>query len=167
MNDLLLILIILLVSAGLIFLIKKEIKGLKEDAALGLIKQDLKGIQEEIRDTREKNIESLQNQWKESSKIIKDVTANLEKIHSDNKHVIDVKDQLGKLTDVLANPKQRGILGEYFLETLLKNIFQPGQYKSQYQFKNGEIVDAAIFIRILQKSFYVQAIWIYQACLNI
>ena len=147
MNDLLLILIILLVSAGLIFLIKKEIKGLKEDAALGLIKQDLKGIQEEIRDTREKNIESLQNQWKESSKIIKDVTANLEKIHSDNKHVIDVKDQLGKLTDVLANPKQRGILGEYFLETLLKNIFQPGQYKSQYQFKNGEIVDAAIFVK--------------------
>ncbi len=147
MDDLFLILIILFISIGVIYLVKKEINGLKEDAALGLIKQDLKGIQEEIRNSGEKNRESLENQLKESSKIIRDVTVNLEKIHTDNQNVLGVKDQLGKLTDILANPKQRGILGEYFLETLLKNIFQPSQYKSQYQFKNGEIVDAAIFVK--------------------
>ncbi len=147
MDDLFLILIILSISAGVIYLVKKEVSGLKEDAALGLIKQDLKGLQEEIRNSGEKNRESLENQLKESGKIIREVTVNLEKIHSDNQNVLGVKDQLGKLTDILANPKQRGILGEYFLETLLKNIFQPSQYKSQYQFKNGEIVDAAIFVK--------------------
>ena len=45
MDDIFLILIIFCISAGVIYLVKKEIKGLKEDAALGLIKQDLKGIQ--------------------------------------------------------------------------------------------------------------------------
>ncbi|MFH1657394.1 MAG: DNA recombination protein RmuC [bacterium] len=152
MNDFTLILTIFLIVAGgvglLIFFIRKEIKsGQPEDTAFGLIKQDLRVIQDEVRIMREKNIESFQSQWKESNQMIKEVTSNLEKLHSDHKNVLDVKEQLGKLTNVLANPKQRGILGEYFLETLLKNIFQPHQYQSQYQFKNGEIVDAVIFIK--------------------
>jgi DNA recombination protein RmuC len=33
------------------------------------------------------------------------------------------------------------------LESLLKNVFQPHQYKCQYSFKDGEIVDAVIFIK--------------------
>jgi len=115
---------------------------------------ELKEIRKEMMEAREKSMESLQNQLKESGKIvrdvtghIKDVTSQLEKIHADHQHVKDVKGQLDKLTDVLANPKQRGILGEYFLETLLKNVFQPNQYKLQYKFKDGEIVDAVIFIK--------------------
>lgn len=112
-----------------------------------ILQDELREIRDEIKESREKNIESLQTQLKESGKIVKDVTSELEKIHSDHKHVIDVKEQLSKLTDVLANPKQRGILGEYILETLLKNIFQPHQYRLPYQFKDGELVDAAIFIK--------------------
>lgn len=115
---------------------------------------ELKEIRKEMTESREKSMESLQTQLKESSTIvrdvtthIKDITSELEKIHADHQHVKDVKEQLGKLTDVLANPKQRGILGEYFLETLLKNVFQPNQYKLQYKFKNGEIVDAVIFLK--------------------
>lgn len=144
MEDFLLILIVFLIVAGGFFFIKRELKGKRED---GLIFDVIKEVRDEIRESREKNIESMQTQLKESSNIVKDVTSQLEKIHSDNKHVLDIKEQLGKLTDVLANPKQRGILGEYFLETLLKNIFQPHQYKIQYQFKDGETVDAVIFVK--------------------
>ena len=115
---------------------------------------EIKEIRKELAESREKSMESLQKQLEESGKIvrdvtghIKDVTSQLEKVHADHQHVKDVKEQLGKLTDVLANPKQRGILGEYFLETLLKNVFQPNQYKLQYKFKDGEIVDAVIFIK--------------------
>ncbi len=120
----------------------------------GDLANELKEIRKEMTIGREKSMDSLQNQLQESGKIvrdvtghIKDVTSQLEKIHADHQHVKDVKTQLGKLTDILANPKQRGILGEYFLETLLKNVFQPNQYKLQYKFKNGDIVDAVIFIR--------------------
>ena len=152
MADFILILIIfLIVSGGValsVFFIRRELKSKKNDEPVfNVFQQELKEIREEIEKTREKNIESLQKQLDESSKIVKDVTSQLEKIHSDHQHVLDVKSQLGKLTDVLANPKQRGILGEYFLETLLKNVFQPNQYQFQYQFKDGQIVDAVVFIK--------------------
>ncbi len=55
--------------------------------------------------------------------------------------------QLQSLEDILKNPKQRGILGEYYLAELLKNVFAPSQYKLQYTFKDGQIVDAVIFLR--------------------
>jgi DNA recombination protein RmuC len=61
--------------------------------------------------------------------------------------VVSFADQLQNLQDILKNPKQRGILGEYYLETLLKNVLPPGQYQMQYGFKNGEIVDAVVFVK--------------------
>lgn len=130
-----------LISLFAYLLVKSREGGIKE------LKESLKEIQEEIKESREKNIETMQIQLQESTKIVRDVTSQLEKIHADHQHVLDVKAQLGKLTDVLANPKQRGILGEYFLETLLKNVFQPNQYQLQYQFNDGETVDAVIFLK--------------------
>ncbi|HDY72696.1 MAG TPA: DNA recombination protein RmuC [bacterium] len=138
-------LVVVLLGMVVYLIFGKKEKGLSDE---------LKEIRKEMTQAREKNLETLQKQLTESGKIardattrIKDITSQLEKIHSDHQHVKDVKEQLGKLTDILANPKQRGILGEYFLETLLKNVFQPNQYKLQYKFKDGEIVDAVIFIK--------------------
>ena len=137
--------ITVLIGLVLFFAFRKQTGGLSAE---------LKEIRKELTESREKNIETLQKQLEQSGQIardattrIKDVTSQLEKIHADHQHVIDVKEQLGKLTDVLANPKQRGILGEYFLETLLKNVFPSNQYKLQYKFKDGEIVDAVIFVK--------------------
>jgi DNA recombination protein RmuC len=45
---------------------------------------------------------------------------------------------------VLQNPKQRGGLGEYYLDTVLGNVLPPHVYETQYKFKDGEIVDAVI-----------------------
>ncbi|HYF12945.1 MAG TPA: DNA recombination protein RmuC, partial [Candidatus Paceibacterota bacterium] len=56
-------------------------------------------------------------------------------------------DQLQNLQDILKNPKQRGILGEYYLETVLKNVLPPGSFQMQYGFPNGEIVDAVVFVK--------------------
>jgi DNA recombination protein RmuC len=61
--------------------------------------------------------------------------------------VVNFADQLRNLQDILQNPKQRGILGEYYLETVLKNVLPPGSYQTQFAFKNGEVVDAVIFVR--------------------
>ena len=116
-------------------------------AGLVILFLNLKNIREEIKDSREKNIDFLEKQIRESGRLIKDVTSELEKIHSDHQQVVELKTEVSKLTDVLANPKQRGILGEYFLETLLKNIFQPHQYQCQYKFKDGIIADAVIFVK--------------------
>lgn len=91
--------------------------------------------------------ESMRSQLSESAKLIREVTQGLTKLDETNRQVVSFADQLQNLQDILKNPKHRGILGEYYLETLLKNVLAPGQYQMQYAFKNGEIVDAAVFVK--------------------
>ena len=88
----------------------------------------------------------LQGQFGTSTKIIQEVTEKLVKLDETNRQVVNFADQLRNLQDILKNPKQRGILGEYYLETVLKNVLPPGSYQMQYAFSDGVIVDAAVFI---------------------
>jgi DNA recombination protein RmuC len=89
----------------------------------------------------------MRQQFGESAKIIKDVTERLTKLDETNKQVVNFADQLKNLQDILKNPKQRGVLGEYYLETVLKNVMPPGSYEMQYKFKDGTIVDAVVFVK--------------------
>ena len=91
--------------------------------------------------------ESLKFHSSESNKIIRDVTEKLTRLDETNKQVISFADQLQSLQDILKNPKQRGILGEYYLETVLKNVLPPGSYQMQYPFPDGNIVDAVVFVK--------------------
>ncbi len=91
--------------------------------------------------------ETVRHQTGESFKLLKDVTERLTKLDETNKQVVSFADQLQSLQDILKNPKQRGILGEYYLETLLKNVLPPGGFQMQYPFKDGTIVDAAVFVK--------------------
>jgi DNA recombination protein RmuC len=85
-------------------------------------------------------------QFSQSAKIIRDVTERLTKLDETNRQVVNFSDQLRKLQDVLQNPKQRGVLGEYYLETVLKNVLPPNRFQMQYKFPDGVIVDAVIFL---------------------
>ena len=38
------------------------------------------------------------------------------------------------------------MLGEYYLQNVLDNVLPADRYKLQYKFKNGEMVDAVIFL---------------------
>lgn len=95
----------------------------------------------------------VQYQHGETTKIIKDVTERLTKLDETNRQVVNFADQLQSLQDILKNPKQRGILGEYYLEALLKNVMPPGSYEVQYHMgldeKTGKdlIVDAVVFVK--------------------
>ena len=89
----------------------------------------------------------LQQQFGESARIIREITTELTKVGEGQKQVVDIAKQLESLQDILKNPKQRGVLGEYYLETVLKNVLPPGSFQMQYEFKDGTIVDAAIFVK--------------------
>ena len=89
----------------------------------------------------------IQHQHTESSRMIKEITEELTKVNEGQKQVVNFADQLKNLQDILKNPKQRGVLGEYYLETVLKNVLPPGSFQMQYPFKDGVIVDAVIFVR--------------------
>lgn len=91
--------------------------------------------------------DALRHQSTESVNIIRDITERLTRLDETNKQVVSFADQLQSLQDILKNPKQRGILGEYYLETLLKNVLPPGSYEMQYPFKDGNIVDAIVRVK--------------------
>jgi DNA recombination protein RmuC len=87
----------------------------------------------------------MRSQFSASAGIIKDVTERLMKLDETNRQVVGFTEQLRSLQDILKNPKQRGILGEYYLETVLNNVFgASAAYAMQHPFKNGDIVDAIV-----------------------
>lgn len=96
---------------------------------------------------------SLQKNFQHTSGIIRDVTEKLTKLDDTNKQVLGFSAQLQSLENILKNPKQRGILGEYWLESLLGQVLAPGQYEMQYDLGIDEtsgqklIPDAVIFIK--------------------
>ena len=137
------------IFAYFIFGRKKEEKS--SDTGLNLILQQInelsRTVDNKLGESHKQVNESLKFHSSESNKIIRDVTERLTRLDETNKQVISFADQLQSLENILKNPKQRGILGEYYLETLLKNILPPGSYQMQYPFKDGTIVDAVVFVR--------------------
>jgi len=83
----------------------------------------------------------------QSQNAILAVTEKLTKLDETNKQVMGFAGQLQSLEDILKNPKHRGVLGEYQLEMVLKNVLPPSAYKMQYEFDDGDIVDAAVFVK--------------------
>jgi DNA recombination protein RmuC len=120
---------------------------LVEDNSIIMMQEQLKEIRQSMFMQQGDLQKQMQSQFNQSTNIIREVTQNLTKLDETNKQVMGFAGQLQSLENILKNPKQRGILGEYFLETLLKNVFAPNQYQMQYKFADGEIVDAAVFIK--------------------
>jgi len=109
--------------------------------------QDLaRSIDHRLTESSETVHRSVQHQLSESAKLIREVTTGLTKLDETNRQVVSFADELQNLQDILKNPKQRGVLGEYYLETVLKNVLPPGRFQMQYKFEDGEIVDAVIFL---------------------
>ncbi|NOY35582.1 MAG: DNA recombination protein RmuC [bacterium] len=121
---------------------KKE----EENGAIMMLQEQLKEIRNTLDTKLDQSTKVIQEQFGQSAKIIRDVTEKLIKLDETNKQVVNFADQLKSLQDVLKNPKQRGVLGEYYLETVLKNVLPPTGFQMQYKFPDGEIVDAAIFL---------------------
>ncbi len=141
------VLIIILVVAVLFLIVKEFRRPKKEDGsqAFLLIQNQINEISRQLDTRLGESTKAMQHQFGESMKAVRNVTEGLVKLEETNKQVVNFADQLKNLQDILKNPKQRGILGEYYLETVLKNVLPPGSYQMQYGFKDGTIVDAVVF----------------------
>jgi DNA recombination protein RmuC len=132
-------------DTGSALLLKEDLKTLSDD-----ISKLKEGMQTQLGERMDKNQEmmrdSIQKQFAASSKIIVEVTEKLTKLDDTNRRVVDVASELKTLQNVLQNPKQRGVLGEYYLDQVLKNVLPPDRYQMQYKFRDGEIVDAVIML---------------------
>lgn len=151
--------ILAILNVGLlVFLISKK-QNKTDDTSAQLLKADLielnKGvvdlkeslnekINEKLDQSQKHMSETMQRQFSQSAKIITEITQRLTKLDETNKRVVDVADELRSLQQVLQNPKQRGVLGEFYLKQILENMLPPGTFELQYRLGEGMIVDAVI-----------------------
>ena len=155
-----LLILLILGVAAVIFLLLRPKKDRGEERAATIMER-LSQLLEQNRELRDQNRElrrsmdsklsethrAAQTQAGHSAKIIREVTEKLTKLDETNKQVVNFSAQLQNLQDILKNPKQRGVLGEYFLEETLKNVLPPNSYQMQYAFKDGSVVDAVVFVK--------------------
>jgi DNA recombination protein RmuC len=167
------LLILLLVAIGaVIFILLNKKEDTKGDEKIMAIMQQLSVLNEknnnlalqnrelremvdgklsETHQVTQKNIlasnHSMQEIHNQSVRQITSITEKLSKLEETNRQVVGFSEQLKNLQDILKNPKQRGVLGEYFLEDTLKNVLPPGAYEMQYSFGDGDIVDAIVRVK--------------------
>jgi DNA recombination protein RmuC len=109
-------------------------------------RETLENVTRESREILAKVTDQFNEMNKHSQESTKQVVHKLTQLDETNKQVVGFSEQLKSLQDILKNPKQRGVLGEYYLEETLKNVLPPNSYQMQYGFDNGEIVDAVVFV---------------------
>ncbi|MBX4209436.1 DNA recombination protein RmuC [Candidatus Parcubacteria bacterium] len=146
-------------AALLMFLRKKPADAPKaDDTAMKLLLEQMnelnRTMDKKMGETHRTVTDSMKNQFSESQKLVdkflREITTMTEKVtrvEETGKQMVSFADQLQSLQDILKNPKQRGVLGEYYLETLLKNVLPPGSYAMQYAFNDGLIVDAIVRVK--------------------
>lgn len=173
MSNVVLFIILGLGFAGFFAFVHYKFKSLespKEEGSQKLMLQMLENLRQDLNQRQSENKEeiekklyqmtmmlkqqqtdtgaTLQKQFQQSSEMIQQMTKNLTQVQEGTLRVANFAEQLKSLENILKSPKQRGILGEYALETLLSNHLH-GNYAMQYKMANGEIVDAVIFFNNL------------------
>ncbi|MEK7101995.1 MAG: DNA recombination protein RmuC [Patescibacteria group bacterium] len=146
-----LILVLVIVQGiGLYFIFRNHNAPAEEGSGMVLLQQQMqelaRTLDARVNESSKQMQENAHRQFTESSRLIKEITQEVTSVKEIGRQTQSFAEQLQSLQDLLKNPKQRGILGEYYLETVLKNVLPPGMYQIQYPFKNGEIVDAAVFV---------------------
>ncbi|PIR89523.1 MAG: DNA recombination protein RmuC [Candidatus Harrisonbacteria bacterium CG10_big_fil_rev_8_21_14_0_10_40_38] len=136
-------------AALFLFLNKKfqKLNEPKENRDFLFLQNQVNDVARAVDNKLAESMRFLQHQSHESARMIKEITQELTRVNEGQKQVVGFADQLKNLQDILKNPKQRGVLGEYYLETLLKNVLPPGSYQMQYAFADGTIVDAVVFVK--------------------
>ncbi len=174
-TEILLILVILVLASAIIYIVARgrtSNQSNSQDPAMIQIINDLrKEIQssqstqrqevhqklDTMHDRLVKNMSdsssTLQTHFKHTLGTVRDVAEKLTKLDETNKQVLGFSEQLQSLENILKNPKQRGILGEYWLESLLAQVLPPNNYQMQYQLgvhkESGQrlIPDAVLFVK--------------------
>jgi len=158
-----LVFVLLLVNAFVVYkLLQPKEEVVKDDKEALLVMQRIeelsRTVDTKLSETNKAMQEGSRLQFQESRTLIQDINKEMNEqlrnvvkgvseVGESSKQVFQVADQLKELQDILKNPKQRGVLGEYYLETVLQNVLPPESFQMQYAFPDGEIVDAVVFVK--------------------
>jgi DNA recombination protein RmuC len=88
--------------------------------------------------------QSLDQRLQSASQIFGDVKEGLGKLGEEAQRIREIGRDISSLHDILRAPKPRGVLGEFFLEDLLRQMLPPANFELQHQFGDGARVDAVV-----------------------
>src|SRR3989339_197273 len=138
----------------LVYLLLRHRSAPQEGAGMVLLQQRIEKLAE-VMDTKlgegnkqtvaqfDRSLQLVKNIEERVSSQLLEVAKGMAKNEESTKQVFTIAEQLHNLESILKNQKQRGNLGEASLELILSNVL-PGQYKTQYEFKNGDKVDFVV-----------------------
>jgi len=124
----------LVLFVGFMIFIFLQLNNLRKD-----LSERLRETQETLKDT-EKTVD-------EKLEVFGTISTRLGELGEANKRLLEVGRDISSLQELLRAPKFRGEIGETFLGNLLSQVFPKKEsFQLQYQFKNGDTVDAIIRI---------------------
>ena len=139
-----LVVILLLLNLGVIFYLVKKKEEIKQDNTEQVFKDELNAL----RSTFSQSFGSM------SKDIAKDMTSALtrvdEKVGVFNAQVQTLNKSQENFSRILAGVKQYGVLAEFSLASLLKDLLPAGQYIENVKMKPGETSDTVEFAIKLQ-----------------
>lgn len=96
------------------------------------------------KDELEKTKDIISANTIETMKLIKDLNETIGKLTIEQRSATEISKDLKYFFD---RPKLRGNYGEYILEEIVSKIIPSEMYKAQYNYRDGTIVDLALFYR--------------------
>ena len=144
------VILLLIMGVGfliyLVFAIKRSQEKPQDDQSLKIMMEWMKEIKSGTEATRE----GMQKSINETNKAINERLDNAGRVIAALTKELGGISQVGpdirRLTETLASPKLRGNFGEEMLENMLSQALPKNGYEIQHKFKNGEVVDAIIYV---------------------
>jgi DNA recombination protein RmuC len=144
------IIAILAVGMGvLIYLVLQMKRGQEkptDDQGMKVMMEWMKEIKEGTEKTRENMDERIQETQKNINERLDNAARVIGALSKELGGVSQIGPDIRRLSETLASPKMRGNFGEEMLENMLSQILPKSSYRIQHRFKNGETVDACIFV---------------------
>lgn len=141
--------ILFVITLGfLVWLITSNFAGRKElagqSSAINLIQQQLESMRDSMQKSLQAGTDNLTQSLMSSQRVLSQLNSQIGELQGTNKQMMQLGAEVGRLRDILNSPKLRGQMGEWSLEVLLANALPGDSFKTQYDFKDGRIVDALV-----------------------
>jgi DNA recombination protein RmuC len=126
-------------------LLQQQLEALREQTARSLADNSATLNQRlaELDRQMGRNSDAISARLESAGRTVENVRQSLGALSQATERVLDVGKDISSLQDILRTPKLRGIIGEYFLGDLLRQVV-PNHHELQYRFRSGEAVDAVV-----------------------
>lgn len=136
----------LFITLYLVYDLKRKSSQPQDDTSLKVMMEWMRDIKAGTEATKEQMEKSISATNKDINERLDNAAKVIGALQGRLGEMSQIGPDIRRLSEVLASPKARGNFGEEMLEQMLDQVLSNKSYKAQYKFKNGEVVDMAVFV---------------------